>query len=160
VLWELKVAPNDPAECSATCWLGLRLENGRLLVIGLGDGLALIRLPNGEVRSLGRAPGEFLNRTLSLGQAHRLPDWQVLEIERAEPDTIIVLATDGVADDLRSDRLGDWALSLVQDHGGQPAGERRRLRQALQQWPTPGHNDDKTVAVLWQPEDATKGRST
>ncbi len=62
---------------------------------------------------------------------------------------IAVLVTDGIADDLRPDKLGTFLKWLRDDIARKPrAGRATALRQALRQWPTPGHLDDKTVAVL------------
>lgn len=158
ILWEMRVAPAAPGDCAATCLLALWLATGRLLVVGLGDGLALVRRSDGGVEALKRSPDEFSNRTLSLGQPHQLADWRVVEVDPAPPGTIVVLATDGVAEDLRVDRLSEWAHWLIETYGCQPAQERRRLLQReLRQWPTPGHGDDKTVAVLWRPDESHQG---
>ena len=62
---------------------------------------------------------------------------------------IVVLATDGVADDLDPERLGaftDWLTTDVARLA--PMARWRRLHQELRDWPVPRHVDDKTVAVL------------
>jgi hypothetical protein len=151
VIWELRVAPKAPADCAATCWAAVWTASGRLLVAGLGDGLALVRQPDGQVQVFSRPASEFTNQTLSLGQTHRVTDWRTLDVV-ASPGTVVLLATDGVADDLRPERLGDLTQWLVGDLGALPGPQRRwALQRELRNWPTPNHIDDKTLVVLWQP---------
>ena len=74
--------------------------------------------------------------------------WQTLTLQWRAGD-IVVLATDGVADDLLEDRVGDFAHWLVD--GFATLSPHRRwtaLARELRSWPTPRHIDDKTVAVL------------
>ena len=60
--------------------------------------------------------------------------------------------TDGIADDLRPDKLGKFAKWLREEIARKPRAKRvSTLRQALREWPTPGHLDDKTVAdAAWR----------
>jgi hypothetical protein len=63
-----------------------------------------------------------------------------------------VLATDGVADDLISEKLDAFCNWLVDDFLDlNPLKRWRRLQTELRNWPTPGHIDDKTLAVLRVP---------
>jgi serine/threonine protein phosphatase PrpC len=155
ILWEIRLAPYAPVNCAATCWVVVWMQSGRLVIAGLGDGLALVRRPDGEVTALAREGSSFVNQTQSLGQPHRLADWRTMDL-MASSGTIVLLATDGVADDLQPERRGDLAHWLATDLGTLPAWDQRRtLRHELQNWPTPGHVDDKTLVVLWQPPAAS-----
>ena len=62
----------------------------------------------------------------------------------------MVLATDGVADDLAPERLDEFTDWLANDIGrlSPPTARWRRLCRELRAWPVPHHLDDKTVAVL------------
>jgi hypothetical protein len=63
-----------------------------------------------------------------------------------------VLASDGVSDDLRPDRLADFVAWLKDEIAAlQPVARWRSLRRELTEWPTPRHLDDKTIAVLAWP---------
>ena len=60
-----------------------------------------------------------------------------------------MLVTDGIADDLRPDKLDAFVKWLRDEIGRKPKNERlTALRRALREWPTPAHLDDKTLAVL------------
>lgn len=155
VLWRLALAPRSPAECASTCLFALREPDGHLLLAGLGDGLALVRSSDGETTTFGgRSPGCFGNETLALGAPHRIDDWWI-ETRPPAPGRLVILATDGVADDLDPTRLDVFVSWLSTEVGGlAPVARWRCLGAALRNWPVPGHADDKTVAVLAEPAEA------
>ena len=148
-LWRLALAPRSPAECASTCLFALREPDGHLLLAGLGDGFALVHEEDGDTTTFGgRSPGCFGNETLALGAPHRIDDWW---IDSRPPGSgrLVVLATDGVADDLDPKRLDVFVHWLSTEVGRlAPAARWRHLCAALRDWPVPGHVDDKTVAVL------------
>lgn len=148
ILWRLELAPRPPAECASTCAFALREPDGHLLLAGLGDGLAIVRGAGGVTTFGGRNPDSFGDETLALGTPHRIDDWWIVN-EPPRRGRIVVLATDGVADDLDMEKLGaftDWLLTDVARLA--PVARWRRLYRELRDWPVPGHVDDKTVAVL------------
>lgn len=150
--WRLAIAPSRPADCSATCLFAGWTTSTGLVVAGLGDGLVLLRERGKPVQVLlSRSPDQSLNETRSLGADHRLSDWTLFQHHPVSPWALI-LATDGIADDLAPDKLDAFAAWLLDDLMPLPRVERRaRLRSALKSWPTPGHSDDKTIAVLHFP---------
>lgn len=149
-LWEVYVAPNNPEECATTCLFALALKSGRLIVAALGDGLALIRLPDGRIDQIIDRQKAFSNQTQALGTPHTLSDWSVRDYEFFPSGAATLLATDGIADDLNTDRLSEFTHWLLHEYGTMPQRVRQRqLSKALLNWPTPKHQDDKTLAVLW-----------
>ena len=149
ILWRLALSPRVPAECACTCIFALREPNGYLLLAGLGDGLALVRQADGSFATFGgRSLDSFGNETLALGTPHRIDDWWIAT-ELPGVGRTVVLATDGVADDLDPERLDAFVAWLETDIGRlAPAARWRRLCAELRDWPVPHHTDDKTVAVL------------
>ena len=98
-----------------------------------------------------RASG-FSNETQSLGSGGV---WAKRCFECSEID-IAVLASDGVSDDLRPDRLADFVAWLKDEIAAfSPVARWRSLRRELNEWPTPRHLDDKTIAVLAWPNGGT-----
>ena len=149
ILWRLDLSPRGPAECASTCLFALREPGGHLLLAGLGDGLAVLRKAGTGVATFGgRSPDAFGDETLALGTPHRMDDWWIA----SEPPgwgRTVVLATDGVADDIAPERLSAFTDWLADDIGLlAPAARWRRLCRELRGWPVPSHLDDKTVAVL------------
>lgn len=152
ILWRLALPPRSPADCASTCIFALREPDGHLLLAGLGDGLALVREGDGDVTNFGgRSPDCFGNETLALGAPHRIDDWWI-ETRPPGPGRLVILATDGVADDLDPKRL-DVLVNWLSTEVGRlaPATRWRRLCAAPRDWPVPGHVDDKAVAVLAEP---------
>jgi serine/threonine protein phosphatase PrpC len=144
------VAPND---ARSTCLVAGISHAGQLVMATLGDGVALItsdrETEEADVISAERTG--WSNETHALGAASAAGAWHVTS-RPAVPGTIVLLASDGVADDLVPARRAGLARALVTSYG-ELADWRRsvELWRALQAWPTPGHGDDKTLALLWRP---------
>lgn len=148
-LWRLGIGQHKPSDCASTCMFALREPNGRLLLAGLGDGLAMIRIGRDDLMVFGgREADAFGNDTLALGAPHRIEDWWIA-LDPPRPSRAVALATDGVADDLDPARRGAFVDWLSGEIGQLPAAARwRRLCGELRQWPVPHHVDDKTIAVM------------
>ena len=149
--WRFAVAPEEPHNCAATCHLLAAHSQGGLIYVGLGDGMALFQSGNQPVQRLSsRPPSNFVNESLALGVNHRITDWTQARLPLHDTPWIGVLVTDGIADDLRPDKLDAFLKWLREDIARKPPTRRvAAIRQALREWPTPGHLDDKTVAVLF-----------
>ena len=148
--WRFAVAPHEPNQCAATCHLFAVHDAQELIYAGLGDGMALFQVGDHPVQCLSaRRPEDFVNESLALGSNHRLTDWVLARIPLPPAPWIAILATDGVADDLRPEKLDSFVMWLRDDLSASPKAQRAlTLRRALRDWPTPGHLDDKTLAVL------------
>lgn len=151
-IWEIRLADVDPQDCSTTCLVACITREGRTVITGLGDGIALVRKPDGDLIQVVQRSTEFTNQTFALGAPHRLADWQTYEMEETPPGTALLLATDGISDDLESEKLPDFVEWLINNFCTLKPRERNiSLRKALQDWPTPLHQDDKTLAMLYSP---------
>ena len=127
----------------------LREPDGRLLLAGIGDGLTIVKGRNdGLVTFGGRGSASFGNDTLAMGAPHRIDDWWIAS-DPPDAGRVVVLATDGVADDLEPARMEpfvDWLSGEIEQLAA--AARWHRLCRELRQWPVPNHVDDKTIAVL------------
>ena len=147
-LWLEEISPFDRSDCAATCLLALAHRDGRTFVAALGDGMAAVRTHGAVERVEHPRASGFSNETQSLGSGGV---WAKRSFERTEVD-IAVLASDGVSDDIRPDRLADFVAWLKEDIATlQPKNRWRSLQRELNEWPTPSHLDDKTIAVLTWP---------
>ena len=146
--WALRVYPYAEEDCATTCLFAVADKDGRLYVAQLGDGLSLVM--DGDVlRTIKRTADDFSNETTGLGIARRLSEWQTLECSQSS-ETAVLLATDGIADDLDNSRLGEFVHFVRSTYCPlAPAVRWRRLAHDLRNWPTPYHSDDKTLAFLW-----------
>lgn len=144
-LWLDEVAPYGSTDCAATCLVALALRDGRVFVATLGDGMAAVRL-GGVIERVEHPRGTaYFNETMCLGSAGT---WSARCFGASEVDAV-VLASDGVADDLRPERVSDFVGWLAEDIAPlAPPLRWRTLCRELTDWPTPRHLDDKTIAML------------
>lgn len=150
LFWGLYVLPHKEEDSAATCLFAVVAPSGALTIAKLGDGIAAIRDVDGNLKILGEERQGFSNQTTALGIARSTQEWTVITRPCLSPQTAVLLATDGIADDLVSDRIGDFIHTLVTEFGAMPPLQRRQaLHRELRNWSTPNHLDDKTLAVLW-----------
>jgi serine/threonine protein phosphatase PrpC len=150
VLWRLRIHPHLPHDAATTCLLALARKNGELVVGGIGDGLVAVRSDDTPISVvIGNRQSGFGNETLALGASPGPKAWRLSLFPPSPLSRIAVLATDGVADDLVSEKLDEFCLWLVERfHDLGPTERWRQLAAELRAWPTPKHLDDKTIAVL------------
>lgn len=148
--WSLRVLPYSEADSATTCLFATVLASGKLVLGQLGDGIVALREPDGMVTQLDTVKEGFGNETTGLGIAKSTKEWSILTRSRPSPGTAILLASDGIADDLKRDQIGEFIEVLVDDFA--PLSPKKRyqaLASELRQWTTENHLDDKTLAVLW-----------
>lgn len=151
--WRVRIAPDPPEDCAATCLFALVRPSGELLVAGLGDGMVAVRV-DGQATQwvLGQRGAGFSNQTAALGAARGPDAWSFRTFDTRARPFAAVITTDGISDDLLEERLDDFVSWLLETFGPLEAGSRyRKLAGELRAWPTPRHLDDKTLAVLWSP---------
>ena len=147
--WSLRVHPYAEEDCATTCLFAVAGSDGRLHVAQLGDGLSLV-MENNALRTMTRAADDFANETTGLGIARRLSEWETFECAPSA-ETAVLLATDGVSDDLDGTRLGEFVHFIRSTYCPLTPAERwRRVAHDLRDWPTLYHSDDKTLAFLWR----------
>ena len=81
-----------------------------------------------------------------MGFEGSIQKWHFEEFHEGKIGRTVVLATDGLSDDVIPEKARDfclWLLSLGQTE--QRRTLPRRLRRELVNWPTPLHCDDKTM---------------
>ena len=148
-LWRLRLGRTLPDTAATTCLLYAEDDHGRAAQAQLGDGLIARRSADGSI-AVHPSRSEGFGLTHALGTPHTLADWSFAFVEPLIPREMLVLATDGVADDLQPGRVGDLAAWVVNELGPQ-----RRPGQALahelRNWPVPHHQDDKTLLIMWKP---------
>lgn len=149
--WLELIAPSRARDCAATCLFALAHSRGQVHIAAIGDGLALLRTARGLEWVVGPRAGGFANETDALGGA---TSWTTRSFPR-EGGSVVLLATDGVADDLLPERIDGFVQWLMDDFAGMaPAQRWRALERELKDWPTPHHTDDKTLVVLAPRESA------
>lgn len=145
-LRRLKAVPPDDA--AATCLFFAEDDQGRAVTAQIGDGIIVRR---GSNRSVTAHPSLHLGfgMTHALGIPHDLGHWTYLQAGPLEPGEAILLATDGVADDLQEGRIGDLIDWVIAEFSPRRFPG-RALAKELRNWPVPRHQDDKTLLILWK----------
>jgi hypothetical protein len=153
--WRYAIAPLDPAECQTTLLLSLVHSSGGVLLGQIGDGLLALAIGD-RAEPLVPDRAGFGNETDALGIPGRRPAGRSRWLPSPPTGFRVLLATDGVADDLRPELVGSFVTYLASQFGQLPPQERhRRLTAELRGWPTPRHFDDKTLALHWAAPDGT-----
>lgn len=142
---EFQVAPDDAV---TTCLLVWGQVDGRFRLAQLGDGL-ILGFPEPAEGLISRDVAGFSNETTGLGSSCRIRDWSFYRGTLRQPGDGLVLMTDGISDDLEStDGLVQSVISDLRGRGIRAA--RAALARELDDWPTPHHGDDKSIAVVYQ----------
>lgn len=147
--WRLRLRGIACEDASTTCLFYAEDGHGRAVQAQLGDGLIARRAADGVV-AVHPSRSEGFGLTHALGTPHSLADWSFKFVEPLAPRERLVLATDGVSEDLEAGRIGDLAI-WVADEIGATQHPARALAREIRNWPVPHHRDDKTLLVMWKP---------
>jgi len=148
--WELKVLPFSAKDSAATCLFAVVTPKNELIMAQLGDGIAVLKENNQQITILNHQTKNFGNQTTALGVAKSTKEWSIITKPNFSVGSVILLATDGIADDLITDSLGDFMKVIIDDFANlSPQKRGRLLAHELKNWATPNHLDDKTLAILW-----------
>jgi serine/threonine protein phosphatase PrpC len=149
--WLSFIAPLEPRDCSATCLFAFRLSDGLIRMGMLGDGLIAILKNDGAVSSLSEDKTDgFSNITSALSTKTTGKDWRFLSLQ-GELCRAVLICTDGVSDDLTdTDSFTREFIAHAVDSACVSAS--RNARIMLEDWKTPKHSDDKTIACLFRKE--------
>lgn len=149
--WLVKIAPFSSSDCSATCLFAIQIEE--VITLGrLGDGMIVV---HGESENSclilnDNKQDSFSNYTSSLQQEFKPDQWETATVESAECKAI-VLCTDGISDDLLPEKQMSFAQELYSTYVDLESEKRKKdLKRWLNEWPVPGHCDDKTIACLFR----------
>lgn len=117
----------------------------------VGDGLLLIKA-DGVFKVITPARDGFGNQTLTLGQA-KATDWATAEFQLSKAGDGVLLMTDGVSDDLISDQLEGFFDAIFQQLSkSNKRRSKRWITKELEEWTTPKHGDDKSIAGIFRTE--------
>jgi hypothetical protein len=130
--------------------LAVAKQNGDWVVGGIGDGLLAVRTGDDSASCfVGDRHDSFGNETFALGTSVGAKTWKLTLLPSTPFERLVVLATDGVSDDLVPDKIDGFCNWIVEDFQNlDPAVRWRRIAAELRGWPTHKHLDDKTIAVL------------
>jgi len=147
-MWTALVSKKyNDKDCSSTILFALKLNDGRLITAQLGDGIILLKKKK-DCLNLSREREGFGNQTYALGSTWDIDRWTINDFNDGRNIQGIILATDGVADDLIKDKYFEFSQHIL-NIGNELYQKRWQIiKKELRDWPTPYSNDDKTIAVL------------
>ena len=145
-----KISPMTSRECAATCLFAMR-HAGCLSVGLLGDGVVAVQKSDGAMEILcDDKAGSFSNMVAALSEETRPEEWKTLVLPESACRAV-VLCTDGVGDDLKD--VSGFMSGLVGEYATKDVSASvREIRSMLENWPTPKHTDDKTIACMFRKE--------
>lgn len=148
-LWLFLIQPHSPEDCHCTCLLALRRDE-EFFLAQLGDGMLCVCTEEEASLPFGLPEKEFGTATDGLGRNFSLRPWKWMFIPAGRARGI-VLATDGVADDLREEYAGSFACGILDTaQADGPEAVEKDLTDILTHWPVAGHSDDKTIAGIFR----------
>jgi serine/threonine protein phosphatase PrpC len=148
--WLAAVPWADKSSAATTLLLLACDAQGFARIWQIGDGLVLCRL-RGEVQVFTPERTGFGNQTRALGVQRAWSDWHTASFRLRNPDDLVMLMTDGVADDLSAPALDGFTAVVHRELAQLSRRQARRwLTHELTHWATPQHADDKTVAVVFK----------
>jgi len=149
--WLSFIAPLESHDCSATCLYAFRFSDGTIKLGMLGDGLiAVLKNDDTVLRFTEDKTDSFSNLTSALSKNITSSGWRFYTVQENFCQAVL-LCTDGVSDDLTD------TDSFVRDFVAYTVNSAcisasRNTRIMLENWPTPKHSDDKTIACLFRKE--------
>lgn len=148
--WLGAMGPDRADEAATTLLIAACTPQGQVRTWQLGDGMVLIR-SQGQVRVLTPPRSGFGNETRAMGIDRAWSSWSTHEFALSQPGDQVILMTDGVADDLDERSLHAFPLALHRHISGLSRRRARRwLTHELTHWGTPGHSDDKSLALIFK----------
>lgn len=151
--WLEYIEPLEPRSAAATCLFAL-IYNSKVWLGMLGDGCAAAVKNDGSVVYLSDdKTGSFSNMTESLSASVSPDKWRLICLEEDECQAL-VLCTDGVSDDIvGGENLRGFIKGFAESKLDMATiAASRETKDMLENWPTPKHTDDKTIACLLRKE--------
>lgn len=148
--WLMSVSSLEPATYATTLLVAACDGQGYVRIFQLGDGLILSRTYS-NVQVITPEPTGFGNQTKALGVDRAWSAWCTATVQLRHPGDFVLLMTDGVADDVDTSRVGEFAAAVHHEVAVRSRrGGRSWLANEMTNWATPGHKDDKTMAMIFR----------
>ena len=140
MLKQLGIRPNDAVTTVLIVWGN---HQGNFRTFQLGDGV--ISTASRVITPFSN--DEFSNLTTGLGLSKKLSDWVISEGILSNKDKGILLASDGVSEDV-TDHCAFIQALIAYSHRKSARRVKKHLKSMLINWPTPHHTDDKSLNMV------------
>lgn len=144
------ISPYKPEECGTTCIFSAIFKD-RICFGQIGDGICCYKI-NEEFHILNEKSSDFLNETMSVTVKNSINRWDIKFYNHPNP-LQIMMATDGIADDLVPD-MRETFLQRLND--ATQCKSRKKIevliKQLFDNWERPMSYDDKTLLLCFEEE--------
>ncbi len=131
---------------ATTCIFCAHLFRKGIFLGQIGDGICC-GYQNGSPFVLAEKDADFVNVVVPLTSDCSSERWKILKLGATE-ELELMLATDGIADDILPGKEADFAHHLINVVEAEPVPDRKTaLKNILDHWETPISFDDKTIAL-------------
>ena len=124
---------------------------GSILVGGIGDGMLLVNYDNLVCKDYIDGGNMFSNVTNSMCSLNvkELLDFEIISSDSFKNHAVIIISTDGIADDLIPEKkltLPEYFRKTIGENGLDTL--QNELQDWISNWETESHSDDKTLCYL------------
>ena len=145
--WLVRTRAAIPGKCGCTCQLAILNRKGKGWLAQLGDGMVLAR--HGEkVDKFVETKAGYANETMAMGDGDLQRYWRKSKIDLSRPGDRLLIMTDGISEDIKPQAENGFVSSFDLFFGMTASKGKHALEDALINWPTPHHLDDKTVVAV------------
>lgn len=148
-VWDLYIYPYKKNDCATTCLFSIVLNNGRVILGQLGDGI--IYYNNGEnLNVLTEIEDEFLNITKSMSSAKSICEWKFKEISLTDQDFTLLMTTDGLSEDIIKEKRQDFMNYILKQIESKKRQSKKNLviKKILKSTNSKYSYDDKTLIIF------------
>lgn len=135
-----KITTNDAVTTLLFAWGN---SSGEYRYFQLGDGEIVSNIH----RFTTSKDSNFSNETTGLGLSKKFSDWSIGKSNLSTDEKGLVLMTDGISEDI-DDHVGFCGTIINYAKNKSRRLTKNKLAKLIENWPTPYHTDDKTIAVV------------
>lgn len=152
-IWNMLIYPYPKNECSTTCLFSIILNDGRVVLGQLGDGL-IYYLQNNSLTVLDEKHDDFVNITTSMSSVKSINDWKYKIINISNDNFSLFMTTDGLSEDIIVEKRKDFLIYLLKKIKCKTNQKSRNItiKKILKNCEGEYNNDDKTLIIYSREE--------
>lgn len=148
-LWDISIYPYSKNECATTCLFCIALNNGKIILGQLGDGI-IYYCNNESLNILSEKENDFLNITNSVASVRNVYDWNFKEINIKDSSFTVLMTTDGLSEDIIESKRKDFMCYIKEQISLQrnQTKKNKKLKKILRNCEGKYNVDDKTLIIF------------
>lgn len=152
-IWDMLIYPHPKNECSTTCLFAIILNDGRVVLAQLGDGI-IYYLKNNSLVVFDEKNDDFINITNSMSSVKSINDWKYTIINISNDNFSLFMTTDGLSEDIIFEKRKDFMLYILKKLKYKTNQKRKNfvIKKILHDCEGEYNSDDKTLIVYSREE--------